>query len=136
MIYYETNYLAHHGVKGMKWGVRKRKPVSGLTDRQQRRYVKIKSKYDKKIKLAKENLDYKKKLYEDSKRQLNDLLKNGKKSDTFMSYAGDLYVNDVGEMTKDWKEWVNDNRQNVEYGKEYIVKLKSKKNKALEKYGG
>lgn len=23
MIVYETNYLAHHGVKGMKWGVRK-----------------------------------------------------------------------------------------------------------------
>lgn len=25
MITYETNYLAHHGVKGMKWGRRKQK---------------------------------------------------------------------------------------------------------------
>lgn len=25
--YYQSNYLAHHGVKGMKWGKRKAKPV-------------------------------------------------------------------------------------------------------------
>lgn len=25
MIYYETNYLAHHGVKGQKWGRRKQR---------------------------------------------------------------------------------------------------------------
>ena len=29
MIYYETDYLAHHGVKGMKWGIRKRRVSKG-----------------------------------------------------------------------------------------------------------
>ena len=29
MLYYETNYLAHHGVKGMKWGHRKQKVLKG-----------------------------------------------------------------------------------------------------------
>ena len=28
MIYYETDYLAHHGVKGMRWGVRKQRQKS------------------------------------------------------------------------------------------------------------
>ena len=34
MIYYETDYLMHHGVKGMKWGVRKQKDVIGNARRQ------------------------------------------------------------------------------------------------------
>lgn len=29
MIAYETNYLAHHGVKGMKWGQRKQRILKG-----------------------------------------------------------------------------------------------------------
>ena len=35
MMYYD-NFLAHHGVKGMKWGVRKRKPSSGTRTRKQK----------------------------------------------------------------------------------------------------
>ena len=34
MITYETNYLAHHGVKGMRWGYRKRRVSKGRTRRQ------------------------------------------------------------------------------------------------------
>lgn len=33
-MYYESNYLAHHGVKGMKWGVRKRVESSGTNRKQ------------------------------------------------------------------------------------------------------
>ena len=29
MIAYETNYLAHHGVKGMRWGQRKQRVLKG-----------------------------------------------------------------------------------------------------------
>ena len=29
MIYYETDYLAHHGVRGMKWGIRKQRVSKG-----------------------------------------------------------------------------------------------------------
>ena len=41
MIYYETDYLAHHGVKGMKWGVRK--------DRYQKKTDRFSRKMDKQI---------------------------------------------------------------------------------------
>ena len=34
MIYYETDYLAHHGVKGMRWGVRKQRELKGRSRRQ------------------------------------------------------------------------------------------------------
>ena len=30
MLYYETDYLAHHGVKGQKWGRRKQKIKKGV----------------------------------------------------------------------------------------------------------
>lgn len=30
MIYYETDYLMHHGVKGMKWGRRKQRVAQGV----------------------------------------------------------------------------------------------------------
>ena len=54
---YETNYLAHYGVKGMKWGVRKeiaRKARTGgrvgiVADA----YAKKRSRYDDKISIAK-----------------------------------------------------------------------------------
>lgn len=42
---YESNYLAHHGVKGMKWGVRKyQNPDGSLTVEGYKRYY---AKYDK-----------------------------------------------------------------------------------------
>ena len=37
MIYYETDYLAHHGVKGMKWGYRKQRIRKGRVSRRQMR---------------------------------------------------------------------------------------------------
>lgn len=46
----ETTYLAHHGVKGQKWGVRKYQNADGsLTAAGQGRYNKISNKYDKQL---------------------------------------------------------------------------------------
>lgn len=39
-IYYETDYLCHHGVKGMKWGMRRYQNADGtLTDAGKKRYI-------------------------------------------------------------------------------------------------
>ena len=43
------NYLAHHGVKGMKWGVRKQRATSGL--RRQRRELTPQQKAQRKAKI-------------------------------------------------------------------------------------
>lgn len=43
MIAYETNYLAHHGVKGMKWGVRKDRYKNNVTYQENRRHSKIRN---------------------------------------------------------------------------------------------
>ena len=47
-IYYETNYLAHHGVKGMKWGVRKSEYKA--MNRQQRKKQRMTYNINKKLK--------------------------------------------------------------------------------------
>ena len=40
-----TNYLIHHGVKGMKWGVRRyQNPDGSLTDKGKKKYLKMSSK--------------------------------------------------------------------------------------------
>lgn len=48
MIYYESEYLAHHGIKGMRWGVRRyQNPDGSLTPAGERRYEKEVAKYNK-----------------------------------------------------------------------------------------
>ena len=45
-----THYLAHHGIKGQKWGVRKYQNADGsLTAAGQGRYNKISNKYGKQL---------------------------------------------------------------------------------------
>lgn len=39
MIAYETDYLAHHGVRGMKWGRRKQRVLKGKKTAAQKQYA-------------------------------------------------------------------------------------------------
>ena len=56
-MYYETNYLSHHGVKGMKWGVRRYQNEDGsLTSAGKRR--------NKDLKRLEDNVNSKKKYYD------------------------------------------------------------------------
>lgn len=46
----DNNYLAHHGVKGMKWGVRRYENEDGtLTPAGKRRYAKLQRKWEKNV---------------------------------------------------------------------------------------
>jgi hypothetical protein len=52
-------YLAHHGILGQKWGVRRyQNPNGSLTDAGKKRYNRISSKYNKQLAKSKiENID-------------------------------------------------------------------------------
>lgn len=40
-MYYESNYISHHGVKGMKWGVRRYQNDDGsLNDKGKKKLIK------------------------------------------------------------------------------------------------
>lgn len=42
MVYYESNYLMHHGIKGQKWGVRRWQNADGtFNEAGKRRYLKV-----------------------------------------------------------------------------------------------
>ena len=45
MLVSEEDYLAHHGVKGMKWGVRKEQPRSNGTRRRKKKKVPLSQRY-------------------------------------------------------------------------------------------
>ena len=61
MTEFETNYLAHHGIKGQKWGIRRfQNPDGTLTNYGKQRYAKALSNSDKR--LSTEHDEYRKKV--------------------------------------------------------------------------
>ena len=87
MITYETNYLAHHGILGMKWGVRKKRPSGENVRTNKQKKVEYGKKeiarasirYKKNmIKYQKDQIRRRNKIYMDSYNKTADEYNNGK----------------------------------------------------------
>ena len=110
MIYYETNYLAHHGVKGMKWGVRKQEERSTgtRTRRQKVEYgqkaiEKASKRYKKRmVRFNRDQFMNRNRLYNES---YNKTLNEYKKKVKGFDPKNDTYINKYEkQFSKDWKQ--------------------------------
>ena len=109
-------YLAHHGILGMKWGIRRyQNPDGTLTSAGEKRYNKMESYRTKLQDKAKNRSTKMREMARESDRNVRDLKKNGTKSKAY----------------EDWKRR-EDNRRAYEYerknsiagedGKQYVRK--------------
>lgn len=81
---YYNDYLMHHGVKGMKWGVRKKQLMAkGMTRRQARKQYKKEKAYNKALDDVKYKVNYNKKEAEKAERDVADLKKFGSESNAY-----------------------------------------------------
>ena len=132
---YETNYLAHHGVKGMKWGVRRYQNKDGtLTKEGQKKYygklIKRKERYKNNIKFNRSEANRLKK--EDDKKY-SDLKKHGVDSSTWLkrSYSTTLGSAEMRENLGGASVNINDVRKynsivsNQDEMRSYVKKVKT-----------
>ena len=98
----EKNYLAHHGIKGQKWGIRRYQNEDGtLTEEGKRRYSQMSQK---------ELADF---LYKEKKRQINEI--SGGKLKRFWK-GGPRYL---GENSKNVYEKYSKDKEEFEKSEEY-----------------
>ena len=57
MIFYETNVLAHHGILGMKWGVRRYQNKDGSLTSEGKRHLKTANAYKEKREAVNKEMD-------------------------------------------------------------------------------
>lgn len=89
-----SDYLIHYGVPGMKWGIRKSRPASGMT-KQQKKKAKV-EKYRNKLagksrRYEQYNINSARKEHEKYK----DLKRYGRKSGTWLDHLADQWENDT-----------------------------------------
>lgn len=114
--------LAHHGIKGMKWGIRRfQNPDGSLTSAGKRRYANREQYINK---YERENKGYRESIAK-SKHELDDLNKNGVNSETFKKAFGDPNT-DYGESFKD--RWGFSSR------KEALASMKKRTKRDIDNY--
>lgn len=134
-MYYESNYLSHHGVKGMKWGVRKEdkwaKEPKGA-DAYQLKTMKAKQKYQastgkdriaakKELKAARKEMDSAARNYRRFERDMHRKVGSTKgliaNSDGSYTKRGKTYKSWEVEGAKEYKERMRFNRKT---GQSYV----------------
>ena len=99
---YETEYLEHHGVKGMKWGVRRYRYSNGkLTPKGKKHLKKLENYRDKKTSKAERNRVY----YNAKSRKAGDDLKD---------------LNKYGTRSNTWKQYVQDRRDSRKINHDFV----------------
>lgn len=116
-MYEYSNELYHHGVKGMKWGVRRYQNADGsLTAKGKKRYSKNEAYREKLAGRALKKADTNKKRAEEARYNVRDLKKRGVHSDAYKEWQKEQYDKRAREYES--KHTMTDNDGN-KYVKKY-----------------
>ena len=127
MITYETNYLAHHGVLGMKWGVRRYQNKDGSLTAEGRRHVNSAKEANKRLKKANREAE---KLIKKNK-HLKSGFVNSKNIDdaAFFEYEArnqGLNTDAYWNAATSYSTFVRDNKKSISIGKKILEQQKKK----------
>lgn len=136
MIYYDTNYLMHHGIKGQRWGVRRYQNPDGTLTSAGKRRKKVLSEASN---IAKNNADRLSNEATRLKENNKGLHERYDGADGWKKYAEDAYgttnPKDYNLTAKDFKRWMSGElKSNLVYSDTHDKLAISEYEKAAKKW--
>ena len=126
MIFYETNVLAHHGILGMKWGVRRYQNKDGSLTSEGKRHLKTANAYKEKREAVNKEMDSLMKKNKKLSKDFGGSSKNVDDTELFEFTAyGDygLDTKKLNSLRVDEYEFYQKNKKSIAIGEKIVKKL-------------